>query len=83
MTRRNVFFFLGENETFVGDFETEWNNAGGGTKIVCIIFMLLSFLKDIRLHLTKDANEISSVTKAPQLTGLARAALPKQNHVVC
>ena len=45
--------------------------------------MLLSFLKDIRLHLTKDANEISSVTKAPQLTGLARAALPKQNHVVC
>ena len=42
MTRRNIF----ENETFVGDFETEWNNAGGGTKIVCIIFMLLSFLKD-------------------------------------
>ena len=52
----------------------------GGPKIVCIIFMLLSFLKDIRLHLTKDANEISSVTKAPQLTGLARAAALPTNQ---
>ena len=69
-----------ENETFVSNFETEWNAGVEGPKIVCIIFMLLSFLKDIRLHLTKDANEISSVTKAPQLTGLARAAALPTNQ---
>ena len=69
-----------EIETFVSNFETEWNAGVGGPKIVCIIFMLLSFLKDIRLHLTKDANEISSVTKAPQLTGLARAAALPTNQ---